>query len=261
MATPNAERLNNTQNVNIGITLRDLMEAGVYYGHRRRKWHPKMKPYIYDYRRGVFIIDIRKTFEQLQIAYLKAKEVSSKGGNIIFVCTKPQGKDVIKEEAKRAGVFYVTERWLGGLLTNFETIKKRLEYIDELENLLKEINEAMENKRPIPYRKKDVYRMERELKRMHRYYDGLRGLNDLPDLLYIVDIVREETAVLEARKLGIPVIGICDTNADPEMVDYPIPANDDSIRSIRLITKVIANAIIEGREGFESELTKGETNG
>ncbi|MCD6131296.1 MAG: 30S ribosomal protein S2 [Candidatus Hydrothermae bacterium] len=238
------ERLHNTQNVNVElpVTVKDLLEAGVHFGHKRRRWNPKMKPFIFTERNKIHIIDLRKTIELLQIAYAKVRDVSSKGGKILFVCTKKQGKDGVKQEAERAGVFYMVERWPGGTLTNFDTIRSRVEYMKDLERM-------KEDGTLDKYPKKEQMKMLKELEKLEKVFGGIKDMTSLPDLIYIVDIVQEDIALKEAKKLGIPVVAIVDTNADPTVVDYPIPGNDDAIRSINLITKVIADAVIEGRQG------------
>ncbi len=224
------------------VTIRDLLEAGVHFGHKKRRWNPKMRPYIFTERQNIHIIDLRKTMEQLEKAYRYVAEVASKGGKILFVCTKKQGKDVVEEQAKRAGVFYVVERWLGGTLTNFETIRQRVEHLKELEE--QQATEQWLN-RP----KKERAKLERKYEKMKRVFDGIKDMETLPDLMYIVDITQEEIALKEAQKLEIPVVALVDTNADPEQVDVPIPGNDDAIRSIKIITRVIADAVIEGKQG------------
>ena len=235
-STPSGEALT------LPVTIRDLLEAGVHFGHKRRRWNPKMKPYIFTERQDIHIIDLRKTMEELERAYRYVAQVAARGGKILFVCTKKQGKSVVEEEAKRAGVFYVTERWLGGTLTNFETIRQRVEYLKSLENMMQE-----EKWQQLP--KKERAKLERQYEKMKRVFDGIRDMDTLPDLMYIVDISNEEIALKEARKLGIPVVALVDTNSDPELVDIPIPGNDDAIRSIKIITKVMADAVIEGKQG------------
>ena len=236
------------------VTLKDLLEAGVHFGHKRRRWNPKMARFIFTERQGIHIIDLRKTLEQLQKAYEFVRDVAYKGGKILFVCTKKQGKDVVREEAERAGAFYVVERWLGGTLTNFETIRSRIEYMKDIERMREDGRFAL-----LP--KKEVVKIEKEYAKLIKVFQGIRDMESLPDLLYVVDIVHEDLAVREARKLGIPIVALVDTNGDPEMVDIPIPGNDDAIRSIRLVTRVIADAVIEGRQGKDYLLTQRELGG
>jgi small subunit ribosomal protein S2 len=242
------ENLHNTQNDNNNIafpvTLKDLLEAGVQFGHKRRRWNPKMKPFIFTQRDEHHIIDIRKTFEKLQEAYDFIRKLSSRGGSVLFVCTKKQGKDIVADEARRCGAFYMTERWPGGALTNFETIRNRIARMKELIHM-RDSGELE------AYPKKEQLLMMKELEKLQKVFDGIANMETLPDAVYIVDLVKEEIALNEAKRLDIPVVAIVDTNADPTLVDFPIPGNDDAIRSISLITKTIANAIIEGKQGEE----------
>lgn len=227
------------------VTMKALLEAGVHFGHRRQRWNPKMKPFIFTERNGIYIIDLQQTIAHLAKAYEAVKDTASKGGIILFVGTKRQAQETIETEAKRCGMPYVNVRWLGGTLTNFQTIYKRIEYLKELERR-KEAGEFD----LLP--KKEAMRRERELERLQRKLGGLRDLNRLPDMLFVVDVVKEALAVKEANKLGIPVVGIVDTNADPDPIDYCIPGNDDAIRAIKLITSKIADAVIEGRQLYET---------
>jgi len=242
----------NTQSVDSAIvTINDLLEAGVHFGHPRQRWNPKMREFIFTERGGVHIIDLRKTLSLLQVAYNKMREVAFRGGNILFVGTKKQAKEVVREEAERAGVFHVTERWPGGLLTNFETIRKRLSRMRELEELLSEMEALRAEGKTLPYTKKELALMEKELLKLRRLFSGIRDMDVLPDIMFVVDVTQEEIAVREARKLGIPIVALLDTNSDPRLVDYPIPGNDDAIRSIKLVTGAMANAVLEGRGGKE----------
>ena len=243
-STPSAEEF-------FPVTLKELLEAGVHFGHPKSRWNPKMKPYIFTARGGVHIIDLRITLAKLKEAYQKVREVAFRGGNILFVGTKKQAKDIIKEEAERAGVFYVNERWPGGLLTNFKTIKGRLSRIRELETKLGELDAMRAEGKVLPYTKKEIALMEKELQKLYKLFGGVRDMETLPDLMFVVDIVQEDIAVKEARKLGITTVAIVDTNADPTMVDYPIPGNDDAMKSIRLITRAMADAVLEGKGGRE----------
>jgi small subunit ribosomal protein S2 len=247
MAYPKEEKHPNTQNdkdFTLPVTVKELLEAGVHFGHKRRRWNPKMQPFIFTQRQDIHIIDLRKTVEQLEKAYKRVKEVAASGGKILFVCTKKQGKDVVEEEAKRAGVFYVTERWLGGTLTNFETILSRIDYLRDLERMREDGTFDL-----LP--KKEATKLQKELERLTKILGGIKDMDTLPDLIFIVDTVNEEIALKEAKKLGIPVVALVDTNGDPEVVDIPIPGNDDAIRSIKLITRVIADAVLEGKQGRE----------
>jgi len=245
MEKPREGSLPSTQSANtleLPIDLKDLLEAGVHFGHKRRRWNPKMKPYIFAERQGIHIIDLRKTLEQLKKAYDTLRMIAAEGGRILFVCTKKQGKDIVAEEAKRAGVFYMTERWLGGTLTNFETIRNRIEYMKDLERM---VETGQINQLP----KKEAAKLQKELEKLGKVLGGIRDMEELPDVMFVVDIINDEIAVKEAIKLNIPIVALVDTNADPEIVDLPIPANDDAIRSIRLITRVMADAVIEGKQG------------
>ena len=226
------------------VTMKELLEAGVHFGHRTRKWNPKMKPFIYTERKGIHIIDLAKTIEHLEKAYFFVRERAVAGDEILFVGTKKQVQATIEEEAKRCGAHYVNRRWLGGTLTNFETIRKRVLYMVELE---RNFEEGKYERLPL----KERVKLQRELEKLRRNLDGLREMTRLPGVVYVVDPTVEVHAVREANILGIPVVAICDTNCDPDLIDYPIPGNDDAIKATRLITKKIADAIIEGREGLQ----------
>ncbi|MCS7286365.1 MAG: 30S ribosomal protein S2 [Anaerolineae bacterium] len=225
--------------------MKTLLEAGVHFGHRKQRWNPKMKPYIFTERNGIHILDLQQTIAALGKACEVVKDTASKGGIILFVGTKRQAQEIIETEAKRCGMPYVNIRWLGGTLTNFTTIKKRIEYLENLERQ-KEMGEFDH----LP--KKEALKKERELERLRRKIGGLKGLERIPDMLYVVDVVKEALAVKEANRLGIPVVGVVDTNADPELVTYCIPANDDAIRAIKVITSEIASAVLEGRQLYET---------
>lgn len=227
------------------VSMKQLLEAGVHFGHQTRRWNPKMKPYIYTNRNGIYIIDLQKTLKSLKSAYDFVRDSVMEGKTIIFVGTKKQAQAVIKEEADRCGAFYVNQRWLGGMLTNFSTIRKRVERLKELEKM--ENNGTFD---VLP--KKEVSKLRRELDKLRKYLGGVKDMEDIPDMIYVVDTRKEKIAIAEARKLGIPVIAILDTNCDPDVVDYPIPGNDDAIRAIKLITSVIASAVLEGREGMQA---------
>ncbi len=226
--------------------MEELVNAGVHFGHRTRRWNPKMGKYIYGKRNGVHIIDLRQTQELLKRAYEAAVRVAEEGKGILFVGTKKQAKDVIKEEAGRGNIFYVTERWLGGLLTNFDVIIQRL-------HRLREFEQMKEDGRWQNLSKKEMARVEREYTKLAKYFAGIKDMDRLPGMVYIVDINKDMTALREALRVNIPVVAIVDTNVDPTDITYPIPANDDSIRSIALVTRIMTDAVIEGRKGFESE--------
>ncbi|MBX9770712.1 MAG: 30S ribosomal protein S2 [Candidatus Obscuribacterales bacterium] len=223
-------------------TMRQLLEAGVHFGHQTRRWNPKMRPYIFGERNGIYIIDLEQTSRALEKACDFIKKAASERKNIVFVGTKKQACDIVEEEAKRAGAHYVSRRWLGGMLTNFETIRLRINRLKELEDM-RDTGEFY--RRP----KKEVAVLNRELTKLEKTLGGLKNMRGKPDILFIIDQKRELIAVTEAQKMGITTVGIIDTNCDPDGINYVIPGNDDSIRSIKLITGAIADAIIEGREG------------
>lgn len=222
------------------VGLSQLLEAGVHYGHQTRRWNPKMRKFIFTERNGIHIIDLRKTLDRLRAAEELARRVSQKGERILFVCTKPQLRALIEEEAERAGSFHVTERWLGGMLTNFQTIRKQIRRLKELERGHEE--NAFEF-----YTKKERLMLDRERERLSKYFSGVKDMSRPPGALFVVDAKREAIAVKEANRLGIPVIAITDTNADPDRIDFPIPGNDDAIRSVGLIAGAIADIVIQAR--------------
>jgi len=226
------------------VSMKQLLEAGVHFGHQTKRWNPKMKEYIFTERNGIYIIDLQKTLKKIEEAYNFVKEQVMNGGTVLFVGTKRQAQDVVRTEAERCEMFYVNQRWLGGLLTNFRTIRKRIERLKELEKMEEE---GMFEVLP----KKEVVRLQREKSKLERYLGGIKGMTDLPDVLFVIDPRKEKIAVTEANKLEIPVVAIVDTNCDPDPIDYPIPANDDAIRSIKLITSVIADAVLEGKQGVQ----------
>ncbi len=228
------------------LTMKQLLEAGVHFGHQTNKWHPKMKPYIFTSRNGIYIIDLQQTVRMFKDAYDFVKDVTSKGGKVLFVGTKKQAQDIIEEEAKRCGMFYVSQRWLGGTLTNYRTIKLSIEKLKRLETMKEESYAG--------FTKKEILKLERERARLEKYLSGIKDMDTLPDILFVIDIKKEAIAVAEARKLGIPIVAVVDTNCDPELVDYPIPGNDDAIRAIKLFTSTIAQACIEGRMAYEESL-------
>lgn len=240
------------------ITFERLVTSGCHFGHRTKRWNPKMEKYIFGKRNGIHIIDLRQTQEGLKRAYEATVRVAEEGKGILFVGTKKQAKDIIKEEAMKAQIFYVTERWLGGLLTNFEVLSQRISRLREFERMKEDGRWTMVSK-------KELSRAEREYQKLHKNFEGIKEMDRLPGMVFIVDIKKDETALREALRVNIPVAAIVDTNVDPTEINYPIPANDDSIRSISLVTKIIANAVIEGRKGFEAEdkeaYGSGETEG
>jgi small subunit ribosomal protein S2 len=227
------------------ISMKALLEAGVHFGHQTRRWNPKMKPYIFQERNGIYIIDLAKTVMKLREVYEVVKQMSRENKVILYVGTKKQAQDVIKEEAERAGTFYVNQRWLGGTLTNFSTIQKRIARLRELEGMRDQGTFDL-----LP--KKEVGKLEDELARLERFLGGIKDMHRLPDALFVVDPKKERIAVLEARKLKIPIIAIIDTNCDPDEIDYPIPGNDDAIRAVKLLVSKISDAIIEGKTETES---------
>lgn len=224
------------------VSMKQLLEAGVHFGHQTRRWNPKMAPYIFMDRNGIYIIDLQKTVKKIEEAYNFVKELAANGGTVLFVGTKKQAQQSIQEEAERCGMFYVNQRWLGGMLTNFQTIRKRVERLHELERLIESGQLELRTK-------KEAAELLREREKLQKYLGGIKNMRRLPDALFVVDPRKERIAVAEARKLRIPVVAIVDTNCDPDLIDYVIPGNDDAIRAVRLITSKIADAVIEGREG------------
>ena len=227
------------------ISMKQLLEAGVHFGHQTRRWNPKMAEYIFTERNGIYIIDLQKTVKKIEEAYAFVKEVAESGKEVLFVGTKKQAQDSVKEEAERVGMYWVNARWLGGMMTNFKTIKKR---IDRLEQLTKMEEDGTFDLLP----KKEVINLKAEREKLEKYLGGIKDMKDLPGALFVVDPRKEKIAIEEAKKLGIPVVAIVDTNCDPEDVDYVIPGNDDAIRAIKLIASTIANAIIEGKQGVDA---------
>ena len=224
----------------------ELLEAGVHFGHQTQRWNPKMKPYIYGARNGIYVFDLRKTTELLDEAYNVVRDFAARNKNILFVGTKKQAAEVIAEEAQRAGAYYINRRWLGGMLTNFDTIRGRVSKLRELEDFL---NSGHAEKLP----KKEIAQLNRQLSKLSKTLGGIKEMRGLPDLIFIIDQQKENIAILEANKLNIPVICLADTNADPTNVNYIIPGNDDAIRSIRLITSKLADAVIEGKQLKENK--------
>ncbi|WP_105978900.1 30S ribosomal protein S2 [Bacillus paralicheniformis] len=237
------------------ISMKQLLEAGVHFGHQTRRWNPKMKRYIFMERNGIYIIDLQKTVKKVEEAYNFTKNLAADGGKILFVGTKKQAQDSVKEEAERSGMYYVNQRWLGGTLTNFETIQKRIKR-------LKDIEKMQENGTFDVLPKKEVVQLKKELERLEKFLGGIKEMKELPDALFIIDPRKERIAVAEARKLNIPIIGIVDTNCDPDEIDVVIPANDDAIRAVKLLTSKMADAILEAKQGeevAETEAKEAET--
>ena len=227
------------------ISMTQLLEAGAHFGHQAKRWNPKMKPYIYAERSGIHILDLKQTLTSTEKAYEFVREISAEGGKVLFVGTKKQAQAAVKDEAERCGGFYVNQRWLGGLLTNLQTIKTRVKRLKTLE----EMEESGEL--DTAYTKKEASLLRKEMSKLQKNVGGIKGMTKLPAALFVVDIKKEFLALEEAAKLGIPVIAMIDTNVDPDLVTYRIPANDDAIRSIKLFTSVIANAVVEGQGGLE----------
>src|SRR5665213_2557651 len=228
------------------VSMRALLEAGVHFGHQTRRWNPKMKPYIFQERNGIYIIDLGKTLAMLNNVYEDVRQMSREGRVILFVGTKKQAQDVVKEEAERAGTYFVNQRWLGGTLTNFATIQKRIARLRELENM-----KAQGDFDRLP--KKEVAKLQDQLNKLERFLGGIKDMHRLPDAIFIVDPKKERIAVMEARKLKIPIIAVIDTNCDPDEITYPIPGNDDAIRAVKLMVSKIADAIIAGKTEHESQ--------
>lgn len=229
------------------ISMKQLLEAGVHFGHQTRRWNPKMAEFIYTERNGIYIVDLQKTVRKVEEAYMFVRETIFNGGSILFVGTKKQAQDSIREEAERCGMYYINNRWLGGTLTNFTTIRKRIARLAELQAM--EENGTFD---VLP--KKEVSKLRLEMEKLDKNLGGIKDMQDLPGCLFVVDPRKEHIAVLEARRLGIPIVGIVDTNCDPEEVDYIIPGNDDAIRAIKLIAGKIADAVLEARQGEQLEM-------
>lgn len=233
------------------VTMKDLLEAGVHFGHQTKRWNPKMKPFIFTERNAIFIIDLQKTIEMLEDAYRYVRDLAAEGGTVLFVGTKKQARDSIKEHAERCGMPYVNYRWLGGMLTNWQTISRRIERLKELEDMKEKGHFEF-------YPKKERMHMEKELEKLQRNLGGIKDMESLPDAIFVIDTKKEEIAVKEARKLEIPIVAVVDTNCDPDEVDVVIPGNDDAIRSAALFARVIADAVVEGRGIFESKAAEEE---
>jgi len=250
--TSRGGRTNGGLNMAVKINLKTLLEAGCHYGHQTRRWNPKMKPYIFGERNGVYILDLKQTVIDADQAYTFLKETAAKGGTILFVGTKKQAQEAIKTQAERCGMPYIAERWLGGMLTNFTTMRSRIDRMEELEAMV-------EDGRMATLPKKEQAVLGKELEKLQRNLGGVRDMKSLPQALFVVDTKREELAVREANRLHIPVVGLLDTNSDPDVIDYGIPANDDAIRSVALLTELVADAILAGTG--KEQITEAEMAG
>ena len=227
------------------VSMRELLEAGIHFGHQTRRWHPKMKPYIFGQRNGIYIIDLQKTVKKLEESYDFVRDLSARGESILFVGTKKQAQDAVREEAMRVGQYYVNARWLGGMLTNFKTMRTRIDRLAQLRRMQEDGTFDM-----LP--KKEVIKLTNEIEKLEKYLGGVKEMKKLPGALFVVDPRKEHNAIAEARKLNIPIIAIVDTNCDPDEIDYVIPGNDDAIRAIRLISAAMASAVQEGRQGQDA---------
>ena len=229
------------------ISMKQLLEAGVHFGHQTRRWNPKMATYIFTERNGIYIIDLQKTVKKLEEAYFFVRDMAAAGESILFVGTKKQAQDAIKEEAERCGQFYVNARWLGGMLTNFKTMRTRIARLNQLQKMQADGTVDL-----LP--KKEVIKLQLEIAKLEKYLGGVKEMKKLPGALFVVDSRKEKNAIAEARKLGIPIVAIVDTNCDPDEIDYVIPGNDDAIRAIKLISQTMANAVLEGKQGEQLEV-------
>ena len=224
------------------ISMKQLLEAGVHFGHQTRRWNPKMAPYIFTDRNGIYIIDLQKTVKKVEECYDFVKQLAADGGTILFVGTKKQAQEAVKEEAERCGMFFVNQRWLGGMLTNFQTIRNRIDRLHELERMEED---GTFNVLP----KKEVAQLLHEKEKLDKFLGGIKNMRRLPGALFVIDPRKERIAVAEARKLGVPIVAIVDTNCDPDEIDYVIPGNDDAIRAVKLLTNKMADAVLEGKQG------------
>ncbi|MDF2627921.1 MAG: ribosomal protein [Symbiobacteriaceae bacterium] len=227
------------------ISMKQLLEAGVHFGHQTRRWNPKMKEYIFTERNGIYIIDLQKTVRMVEHCYNFVRQVAADGGKVLFIGTKKQAQDAVREEAERCGGYFVNQRWLGGMLTNFETIKKRVNRLAQLEEI-----ESTESYGKLTKKEQAGLMLEKE--KLEKYLGGIKGMKNIPDAVFIIDPRKERIAVAECRKLGIPIVAIVDTNCDPDEIDYIIPGNDDAIRAVKLLTAKMADAVIEGRQGVDA---------
>lgn len=228
------------------ITMKQLLEAGVHFGHQAKRWNPKMAKYIFTERNGIHVIDLHKSLKKIEEAYAVMREISAAGGKVLFVGTKKQAQEAVKEQAERSGMYYINNRWLGGMLTNYKTIQARVERLKELETM------DADGTLDTAYTKKEAANFRKELAKLSKNLSGIKDMKEIPAAIFVVDVKKETLAVVEAAKLGIPVFAMIDTNVDPDLVTYPIPANDDAIRSVKLISSVMANAIVEGNQGREN---------
>ena len=228
------------------VSMKALLEAGVHFGHQTRRWNPKMAPYIYTERNGIYIVDLQKTVRKLEEAYSFVRELSASGKSLLFVGTKKQAQDAIRDEALRCGQYYVNARWLGGMMTNFKTMRTRVDRLNQLKTMQTDGTFDM-----LP--KKEVMKHLGEIEKLEKYLGGVKDMKTLPGALFIVDTRKERNAIAEAHKLGIPVVAIADTNCDPDEIDYVIPGNDDAIRAIKLISSIMANAVLEGKQGEQMD--------
>ena len=233
------------------VSMKSLLEAGVHFGHQTRRWNPKMAPYIYTERNGIYIIDLQKTVKKIEEAYNFVRDLAANGENILFVGTKKQAQDAIKEEAERVDQYYVNARWLGGMLTNFRTIRRRIDRMEQINKMREDGTFDM-----LP--KKEVAKLELELEKLEKFLGGVKTMDKLPAAMFIVDPRKERIAVAEARKLNIPIVAIVDTNCDPDEIDYVIPGNDDAIRAVKLIAGAMADAVLEGRQGEQMDEAEAE---
>lgn len=233
------------------ISMKQLLEAGVHFGHQTRRWNPKMAPYIFTERNGIYIIDLQKTVKKVEEAYNFVRQIAGEGRTILFVGTKKQAQEAVKDEAIRCDMYYVNERWLGGMLTNFQTIQKRINRLIELEDM-----ESKGMFEVLP--KKEVITLRHEMERLQKFLGGIKNMRKLPGALFVIDPRKERIAVAEARNLGIPIVAIVDTNCDPDEVDVIIPGNDDAIRAVKLLTGKMADAVLEGRQGEQMNAAAGE---
>jgi len=235
------------------ISMKSLLEAGVHFGHQKRRWNPKMRQYIFAHRNGIHIIDLQQTLQYIERACQFIEDTVAEGKKVVFVGTKKQASDTVESEAKRSGAFYINTRWLGGTLTNFKTIQARIDYLVQLETMKEKGEFQVRTKR-------EALKLEDSISRLNRYLGGIKEMTEMPGVLFVIDVGKEAIAVAEARRVGVPIVALVDTDCDPTLIDYPIPGNDDAIRSIRLVTTRIADAVIEGRnrrETEDAELTEG----
>ena len=235
------------------ISMKSLLEAGVHFGHQKRRWNPKMRQYIFAHRNGIHIIDLQQTLQHIERACQFIEDTVAEGKKVVFVGTKKQASDTVESEAKRSGAFYINTRWLGGTLTNFKTIQARIDYLVQLETQKEKGEFQVRTKR-------EALKLEDSISRLNRYLGGIKEMTEMPGVLFVIDVGKEAIAVAEARRVGVPIVALVDTDCDPTLIDYPIPGNDDAIRSIRLVTTRIADAVIEGRnrrETEDAELTEG----